>query len=314
MKTGQEETCFFGWSAVAEDFVIRSVPLCPLLLLLFIRSPPFFRLIFFSLRHVTVELQGKERMAKALPTNEPTVFLFEKDSFFHVQSNNWIIALHSYISFTMASPTRSLVTRMRSIPMEYPFAFGVVFSGFKTSFSDLMVQKVVEQREQIDWKRNAAFAAFGFIYLVCRINQTNKKRRIELFLYMACMSCYYYQILTLIFHFLTGRRPVRHLRAHLFTHLPHGQDFCGQTLATKTPRYPRHVRMCRPSLSRSVCPSSVNVLSSLLLYQRIGHATGTRYTTMSPRIPNQHEGRLARPLENLGTSHLGQFCLYAALG
>ena len=72
--------------------------------------------------------------------------------------------------------------------------------------------------------------------------------------------------------------------------------------------------MCRPSLSRSVCPSSVNVLSSLLLYQRIGHATGTRYTTMSPRIPNQHEGRLARPLENLGTSHLGQFCLYAALG
>eukprot|EP00527_Entomoneis_sp_CCMP2396_P003509 CAMPEP_0198151686 /NCGR_PEP_ID=MMETSP1443-20131203/56617_1 /TAXON_ID=186043 /ORGANISM="Entomoneis sp., Strain CCMP2396" /LENGTH=435 /DNA_ID=CAMNT_0043817441 /DNA_START=119 /DNA_END=1422 /DNA_ORIENTATION=- len=60
---------------------------------------------------------------------------------------------------------RTLFSRIKTIPMEYPFAFGVVFSGFKTSFSDLMVQKVVEQREQVDWKRNAAFAAFGFFYL-----------------------------------------------------------------------------------------------------------------------------------------------------
>ena len=102
----------------------------------------------------------------------------------------------------MASPTRSLVTRMRSIPMEYPFAFGVVFSGFKTSFSDLMVQKVVEQREQIDWKRNAAFAAFGFIYLVSiQPNKQKEKKRKELFLYMGMYELLYNQILTLIFHF-----------------------------------------------------------------------------------------------------------------
>lgn len=44
-------------------------------------------------------------------------------------------------------------------------AFGIVLSGFKTSFSDLLVQKVVEQKEKVDWKRNAAFAAFGFVYL-----------------------------------------------------------------------------------------------------------------------------------------------------
>jgi predicted amino acid-binding ACT domain protein len=44
-------------------------------------------------------------------------------------------------------------------------AFGVILSGFKTSFSDLLVQKVVERREKVDWKRNAAFAAFGFVYL-----------------------------------------------------------------------------------------------------------------------------------------------------
>ena len=41
----------------------------------------------------------------------------------------------------------------------------MVISGFKTSFSDLLVQKVVEQRENVDWKRNAAFATFGFFYL-----------------------------------------------------------------------------------------------------------------------------------------------------
>lgn len=44
-------------------------------------------------------------------------------------------------------------------------AFGIVFSGIKTSVSDLLVQKVVEQRKEVDWKRNAAFATFGFVYL-----------------------------------------------------------------------------------------------------------------------------------------------------
>lgn len=56
-------------------------------------------------------------------------------------------------------------SRARTIPMKYPFAFGVAFSTMKTSFSDLLVQKVVEQRETIDWKRNSAFATFGCFYL-----------------------------------------------------------------------------------------------------------------------------------------------------
>jgi hypothetical protein len=59
----------------------------------------------------------------------------------------------------------SLWSRVKSVPSEHPFAFGVLISGFKTSLSDLLVQKVVERREQIDWKRNAAFASFGFVYL-----------------------------------------------------------------------------------------------------------------------------------------------------
>jgi glycine cleavage system regulatory protein len=56
-------------------------------------------------------------------------------------------------------------SKARSVPAKYPLAFGVVLSGFKTSFSDLLVQKVVERKEKIDWRRNAAFAAFGFVYL-----------------------------------------------------------------------------------------------------------------------------------------------------
>lgn len=56
-------------------------------------------------------------------------------------------------------------SRAKSVPAKYPFAFGVVLSGTKTSAVDLLVQKVVEQKEQIDWRRNAAFASFGFVYL-----------------------------------------------------------------------------------------------------------------------------------------------------
>lgn len=62
-------------------------------------------------------------------------------------------------------PKSSLWNQAKSIPLQYPFAFGVILSGFKTSFSDLLVQKVVERKEKVDWKRNAAFAAFGFVYL-----------------------------------------------------------------------------------------------------------------------------------------------------
>merc|ERR1719393_1094964 len=47
----------------------------------------------------------------------------------------------------------------------YPFRFGMAYSLFKTSGCDLMVQKVVEKRETIDWKRNIAFGSFGLFYL-----------------------------------------------------------------------------------------------------------------------------------------------------
>lgn len=55
--------------------------------------------------------------------------------------------------------------KITRLPKENAFAFGIFISTFKTSFSDLLVQKVVEKKETVDWRRNAAFASFGFFYL-----------------------------------------------------------------------------------------------------------------------------------------------------
>ena len=55
--------------------------------------------------------------------------------------------------------------RLASFPREHPILFGTSFSCVKTSVSDLVVQKLVEKRETIDWSRNAAFATFGLFYL-----------------------------------------------------------------------------------------------------------------------------------------------------
>jgi predicted amino acid-binding ACT domain protein len=54
---------------------------------------------------------------------------------------------------------------LAKIPIRHPLAFGVGISTIKTSASDLLVQVVVEKRERVDWKRNAAFATFGCFYL-----------------------------------------------------------------------------------------------------------------------------------------------------
>lgn len=53
---------------------------------------------------------------------------------------------------------------LRNIPVKYPFAFGVAVTSGKTCGVDLMVQKFVEKRENIDWKRNMTFGAFGILY------------------------------------------------------------------------------------------------------------------------------------------------------
>ncbi|CAE7711200.1 SYM1 [Symbiodinium sp. CCMP2456] len=51
------------------------------------------------------------------------------------------------------------------IGRKHPFLFGVAVSALKTSTSDLMAQKFVERREEVDWRRNFIFFTWGLMYL-----------------------------------------------------------------------------------------------------------------------------------------------------
>lgn len=59
----------------------------------------------------------------------------------------------------------SLLSRLVTLPKRQPLLFGLGFSCAKTGFADFLVQKYVEKREELDVRRNAAFALFGFAYL-----------------------------------------------------------------------------------------------------------------------------------------------------
>ncbi|PNG99930.1 Protein sym1 [Tetrabaena socialis] len=50
---------------------------------------------------------------------------------------------------------------------KYPFSTGVLTTVVKTSAADLFAQKVMERREEVDWRRHGMFVAFGFGYLGC---------------------------------------------------------------------------------------------------------------------------------------------------
>lgn len=47
----------------------------------------------------------------------------------------------------------------------YPWTFGVGIATLKTGAADILVQKQVERRETLDWKRVGLFTMFGFGYL-----------------------------------------------------------------------------------------------------------------------------------------------------
>ena len=61
----------------------------------------------------------------------------------------------------------SLTARLAAFPKANPFAFNLFVATGKTSAADLLTQTVVERKGpgDIDWKRNASFAVFGFGYL-----------------------------------------------------------------------------------------------------------------------------------------------------
>mmetsp|Transcript_13034 Transcript_13034/g.27440 ORF Transcript_13034/g.27440 Transcript_13034/m.27440 type:complete len:416 (-) Transcript_13034:143-1390(-) len=59
----------------------------------------------------------------------------------------------------------SILKSLSRIAVKHPLGFGMGVSIVKTSASDLLVQTIVEQKKEIDWKRNCAFATFGCFYL-----------------------------------------------------------------------------------------------------------------------------------------------------
>lgn len=54
---------------------------------------------------------------------------------------------------------------LTNIPKKHPLAFGLAISTIKTSVCDLLVQTKFEKKDEIDWRRNLFFGAFGFAYL-----------------------------------------------------------------------------------------------------------------------------------------------------
>ena len=48
---------------------------------------------------------------------------------------------------------------------ESPYKTNIIIATLKTSLCDILVQKYIEKKEEINWRRNAIFLAFGCIYL-----------------------------------------------------------------------------------------------------------------------------------------------------
>mmetsp|Transcript_16194 Transcript_16194/g.22770 ORF Transcript_16194/g.22770 Transcript_16194/m.22770 type:complete len:216 (+) Transcript_16194:28-675(+) len=61
----------------------------------------------------------------------------------------------------------SFFQKLLVYPKKHPFIFQVVIATTKTSAADYLVQKHLEGKKEIDWRRNMLFTAFGFTYLGC---------------------------------------------------------------------------------------------------------------------------------------------------
>jgi hypothetical protein len=63
------------------------------------------------------------------------------------------------------APVIFLGSAYGSVAKASPFVTGFATTGLKTTAADIFAQKVVEKKEEIDWRRNAMFTTFGFLYL-----------------------------------------------------------------------------------------------------------------------------------------------------
>ena len=76
----------------------------------------------------------------------------EDQPFHHAGHHLQSLALHNFLGFIIGTC--------------YTCA-QVTIATVKTAVADVVVQKHVERKKQIDWRRTTAFAAFGFAFLGC---------------------------------------------------------------------------------------------------------------------------------------------------
>eukprot|EP00931_Biecheleriopsis_adriatica_P030850 TRINITY_DN18131_c0_g1_i2.p1 TRINITY_DN18131_c0_g1~~TRINITY_DN18131_c0_g1_i2.p1 ORF type:complete len:240 (+),score=34.32 TRINITY_DN18131_c0_g1_i2:75-722(+) len=65
----------------------------------------------------------------------------------------------------VAEPLWARSEGIRKLIAKRPLAFAVLLTGAKTCAADILVQRVLEKKTEIDWRRNAVFTIFGLGYL-----------------------------------------------------------------------------------------------------------------------------------------------------
>jgi len=75
------------------------------------------------------------------------------------------MSLLKSVAQTLFRPFATVARSYNAAAERSPFTTGVVTTVIKTSAADLLAQKVIEGREEIDWKRQAMFVTFGGFYL-----------------------------------------------------------------------------------------------------------------------------------------------------
>lgn len=65
----------------------------------------------------------------------------------------------------VVSPLVGAASWYNRTALAYPVMTGVVTTGLKTSAADVFAQKIMEKREDFDWRRHSIFCLFGFAYL-----------------------------------------------------------------------------------------------------------------------------------------------------
>eukprot|EP00775_Hariotina_reticulata_P003648 gene3648-3909_t len=81
-----------------------------------------------------------------------------------LHSLDWMAALRQLFN-AIKYPLVTVGRSYNEVAQKYPFQTGVITTVVKTSAADMFAQKVIEKREEMDWKRHGVFLTFGLVYL-----------------------------------------------------------------------------------------------------------------------------------------------------